>query len=72
MAFLTEDGAVILLHYTGLVEQTDAFVAASENGTAMTWDDHYMRMAMISTRAIRVTYGCCAAVSKRALAKMTA
>jgi hypothetical protein len=44
--FETEDGAVILLHYTGLVERTDAFNRAAEAGGATDWGDQYMRMAM--------------------------
>jgi Protein of unknown function (DUF3237) len=43
---ITDDGAVILLHYTGLVEQTDAFKAAAEAGGETGWEDQYMRMVM--------------------------
>jgi hypothetical protein len=46
VALTTDDGAVILLHYTGLVEQTDAFVHAAERGEPTEWDDAYMRMLM--------------------------
>jgi Protein of unknown function (DUF3237) len=42
----TEDGETILLSYTGLVEATDAFVAAAEADDATDWDDQYMRMVM--------------------------
>jgi hypothetical protein len=44
--FITDDGAVILLHYTGLVERSPAFVAAAEAGRETRWQDQYMRMAM--------------------------
>jgi hypothetical protein len=44
--FATDDGATILLHYTGLVEKTDAFKKAAQAGTATDWPDQYMRMAM--------------------------
>jgi hypothetical protein len=44
--FATDDGATIFLHYTGLVERTDAFKKAAEAGTATDWPDQYMRMAM--------------------------
>jgi hypothetical protein len=41
---ITDDEAVILLHYTGLVEQTDAFKAAAEANQETSWTDQYMRM----------------------------
>jgi Protein of unknown function (DUF3237) len=44
--FVTDDDAVILLHYTGLVEQTEAFAAAAEDGRETGWADQYMRMAL--------------------------
>jgi hypothetical protein len=44
--FVTEDGASILLHYTGLVERTDAFNQAADSGDSTGWDDQYMRMIM--------------------------
>ena len=44
--FITDDGAIILLHYTGLVERTEVFKAAAEKGTETGWTDQYMRMAM--------------------------
>ena len=37
--FVTDDGAVILLHYTGLVERTAAFNAAAEAGGETDWGD---------------------------------
>jgi hypothetical protein len=42
--FVTDDGAAILLHYTGLVERTPAFNQAAESGGATSFDDQYMRM----------------------------
>jgi Protein of unknown function (DUF3237) len=44
--FVTDDGAVILLHYTGLVEATDTFNSAAEAGGETVWADQYMRMFM--------------------------
>jgi Protein of unknown function (DUF3237) len=44
--FITGDGAVILLHYTGLVERTVAFRKAAEEGKETGWTDQYMRMHM--------------------------
>jgi hypothetical protein len=44
--FTTDDGATILLHYTGLVEMSEAFKKAAQDGSATDWPDQYMRMAM--------------------------
>jgi Protein of unknown function (DUF3237) len=46
MPFTTDDGETILLHYTGLVQQTDTFKAAAESDRPTPWDAQYMRMAM--------------------------
>jgi Protein of unknown function (DUF3237) len=43
---VTDDDAVVLLHYTGLVQLTDAFSRAAEAGTSTCFEDQYMRMAM--------------------------
>jgi hypothetical protein len=43
---LRTDGELILLHYTGLVEPTEAFLHAIEADTQTDWDDQYMRMVM--------------------------
>jgi hypothetical protein len=43
---VTDDGAVILLHYTGLVERTVTFREAAEEGRETDWADQYMRMHM--------------------------
>jgi hypothetical protein len=34
------------MHYTGLVEQSDAFAAAAEANKETRWDDQYMRLAL--------------------------
>jgi hypothetical protein len=40
--FVTEDGSVILLHYTGLVERTSTFNAAAQAGAATGWSDQWL------------------------------
>jgi hypothetical protein len=42
---VTDDGALILMHYTGLIEVTDRFAEAASNDDATDWDDQYMRFA---------------------------
>ncbi len=44
--FITDDGAVILLHYTGLVQQTERFAAAADADQPTDWVDQYMRLAL--------------------------
>lgn len=44
--FRTSDGETILLHYTGLVQQTDAFKRAAEANQPTQWNDQYMRLTM--------------------------
>jgi hypothetical protein len=44
--FRTDDDAVVLMHYTGLVQQTDAFAAAAESNSETDWSDQYMRLAI--------------------------
>ena len=44
--FLTDDGAVILMHYTGLVQQTDAFKRAAGSNQPTNWEDQYMRLSI--------------------------
>ena len=44
--FITDDDAVILMHYTGLVQQTEAFKRAAEADQSTAWDDQYMRLAL--------------------------
>jgi hypothetical protein len=45
--FRTDDGAIVLMRYTGLVERTDAFERAATDDHETSWDDHYMRMAVV-------------------------
>lgn len=44
--FLTDDGALVLMLYTGLVEQSDRFKAAAEGDEETGWDDQYMRLSV--------------------------
>jgi hypothetical protein len=44
--FRTDDDAVVLMHYTGLVEQTKAFTRAAESDSPTGWDEQYMRLAI--------------------------
>jgi hypothetical protein len=45
-ALETDDGATVLMHYVGLVEQTEAFVAAAQSDTETRWEDQYLRVTM--------------------------
>jgi uncharacterized protein DUF3237 len=44
--FTTDDGETILMHYTGLVQQTDAFKKAAEANQPTDWADQYMRLTI--------------------------
>jgi hypothetical protein len=44
--FLTDDDAVVLMHYTGLVEQTERFAKAAEADEPTDWSDQYMRLSI--------------------------
>jgi hypothetical protein len=44
---VTDDGALILLRYTGLVQQTEAFQKAAEASGTTEFVDQYMRMAFL-------------------------
>jgi len=46
MPFVTDDGALVLLEYRGIVHATAAFDRAVARDTATDWNDQYMRMAM--------------------------
>lgn len=46
LPFRTDDGALVLLEYHGIVHATDAFARAVENDTSTSWSDQYMRMAL--------------------------
>ena len=55
--FLTDDGAVLLMHYTGLVEQTSRFAEAAEADEATDWADQYMRLSIrFETGATRYSW----------------
>ena len=43
---VTDDDAIVLLHYRGLVQQTEAFTRAASENRETTWTDQYMRMFM--------------------------
>jgi hypothetical protein len=45
-AFLSDDGATILMHYTGLVQQTNRFKAAAQADRSTAWEDQYMRLVL--------------------------
>jgi len=42
----TDDGALVLLEYNGVVHATEQFNRAVANDTSTDWDDQYMRMAL--------------------------
>ena len=44
--FATHDGAIVLMHYTGLVEQTEAFKEAAQADRETSFDAQYMRLAI--------------------------
>jgi hypothetical protein len=44
--FLTDDGAIVLMAYTGLVQQTERFASAAEADEPTDWDDQYMRLSI--------------------------
>jgi Protein of unknown function (DUF3237) len=46
LAFRTDDEALILLEYHGIVHATAAFTRAVATDTPTQWDDQYMRMAL--------------------------
>jgi Protein of unknown function (DUF3237) len=46
LQLITDDDQVILLHYTGLVEVTEAFTRAADSGGSTDFGDQYMRMTM--------------------------
>jgi hypothetical protein len=45
--FRSNDGALILLEYHGVVHATPAFVRAVEENASTQWDDQYMRMVLM-------------------------
>ena len=44
--FETDDGETVLMHYTGLVQQTDSFKHAAEANQPTEWNDQYMRLTI--------------------------
>ncbi len=46
LPFLTDDGALVLLEYGGIVHASEAFQRAVEEDGSTGWDDQYMRMAL--------------------------
>lgn len=47
LPFRTDDGALVLLEYRGVVQATDAFTAAVAADRPTAWSDQYMRMALL-------------------------
>jgi hypothetical protein len=47
LPFHTDDGALVLLEYQGLVHASPAFTQAVQNDTPTDWADQYMRMALL-------------------------
>lgn len=47
LALRTDDGALVLLEYHGIVQATAAFTHAVQSDTSTQWDDQYMRMALM-------------------------
>jgi hypothetical protein len=46
LPFHTDDGALVLLGYGGIVQASNAFLRAVERDTPTEWSDQYMRMAL--------------------------
>jgi hypothetical protein len=46
LPFRTDDGAIVLMEYRGIVHATDAFQRAVAEDTPTKWEDQYMRMAL--------------------------
>jgi len=44
--FQTSDGDTVLMHYTGLVQQTTAFKQAAAANQSTDWKDQYMRLTL--------------------------
>jgi hypothetical protein len=44
--FKTGDGAVVLLHYTGLVKPSEAFARAAKEGATTRFEDQYLRQIL--------------------------
>jgi hypothetical protein len=46
LPFTTDDGALILLEYNGVVQASKAFMDAVKADRPTSWEDQYMRMAL--------------------------
>ena len=46
LAFRTDDDAIVLMEYRGIVHASKAFLAAVEQDKPTEWGDQYMRMAL--------------------------
>ncbi len=46
LQFRTQDDAIVLVHYAGLVEQNDAFRDAAQAGRETSFETSYMRIAL--------------------------
>lgn len=46
LPFRTDDGALVLLEYRGIVQASRAFLTAVEKNVSTQWHDQYMRMAL--------------------------
>ena len=55
--FLPDDAAVILMHYTGLVQQTERFAAGADADQSTGWADQYVRLACASKPGLSNFYG---------------
>jgi len=47
LPFHTDDGALLMLEYRGVVQATAAFKQAVANDTSTDWSDQYMRMSLV-------------------------
>ena len=46
LPFLTNDGALLLLEYSGIGQASEPFLHAVEKDAPTRWEDQYMRMAL--------------------------
>jgi hypothetical protein len=47
LPFTTDDGALLLLEYNGIVQASKAFMDAVKADRPTAWEDQYMRMALV-------------------------
>jgi hypothetical protein len=55
--FITDDGVILPMHYTGLVEQTERFKAAAESDRPTEWTSNTCGFPSHSIAAMRATAG---------------